>query len=166
MTAVRIAVSCATPCSLWGHMAWAKRQQCMLWRTSLATRYVVIQPCNAMQVLLWRPHAIGRSAVVSGYASVDQLCYKVYGQLCNACSFWALIARLSYKACYQLIITITYSFMCYFSKQEHITHYKAKNKTLPEQTSVSTHTHTQLCNACSFYCGQEECCCLCFSSPA
>ena len=69
MTAVRIAVSCATPCSLWGHMAWAKRQQCMLWRTSLATRYVVIQPCNAMQVLLWRPHTIGRSAVVC--ASVD-----------------------------------------------------------------------------------------------
>ena len=94
-----------------------------------------------MQVLLWRPHAIGRSAVVSGYASVDQLCYKVYGQLCNACSFWDLIARLSYKVCYQLIITIIYSFMCYFSKQEHITHYKAKNKTLPKQTSVSTHTH-------------------------
>jgi len=28
-----------------------------------------------------------------------------------------------------IIIIIKYSFMCYFSKLEHIAHYKAKNKT-------------------------------------
>ena len=39
-----------------------------------------------------------------------------------------------------IIIVIMYSFRCYFSKLEHIAHYKAKNQTQSKQTSASTRT--------------------------
>ena len=42
-----------------------------------------------------------------------------------------------------IIIVIMYSFRCYFSKLEHIAHYKAKNQTQSKQTSASTRTPSQ-----------------------
>ena len=41
----------------------------------------------------------------------------------------------------KIIIVIMYPFRCYFSKLEHIAHYKAKNQTQSKQTSASTCTH-------------------------
>ena len=47
--------------------------------------------------------------------------------------------------CYppSIIITIMYSFMGYFSRLEHIAHYKQRTKRWSKQTFMNTHTHTQ-----------------------
>ena len=38
-----------------------------------------------------------------------------------------------------------YSFMCYFSKLEHIAHYKAKNQNTVKQTCASARACMQAC---------------------
>ena len=60
-------------------------------------------------------------------------------QLCS------VVLNLAFKTeclCARLI-TKMHCLMCYFSKLEHIAHYKANNRTQSEQTSVRMHTQIQ-----------------------
>ena len=77
-----------------------------------------------------------------GKAHFDQKIFSFFHQNQLPMDIWSDIERFSFYDLFvlnfskaenfrqiMLIIIIKYSFMCYFSKPEHIAHYKAKNKT-------------------------------------
>ena len=57
--------------------------------------------------------------------------------------FWGRMQHVSEADVYCEIITIMYTFMCYFSKLEHTARYKAKNQsTVKTNFCMHMHAHT------------------------